>query len=138
MSFEDSWGSATYNIFWYAKFAVPVVAATLAFFLRHKAVMLLLLAMAAPMTYALSVNAIRTKWEVRFEAAKTEREKAIVASSDGANLVAGAMFIAPFEAIVYNAMAFGVAAGMLGLRQNRERSRVGGSAGSGSAPGAHP
>jgi hypothetical protein len=117
MSFEDAWYGATYNVFWYVKFLIPVIAAILAMILRLRWMMVLLLLVAIPMTYAVSVGAITRKWDLRFQAAKTDNEKSSVAASDGANLVFGAMFIGPFEALVYNAITFGIAAAVVAARK---------------------
>jgi hypothetical protein len=38
MSFEDAWYAATYNLFWFMKFLIPVIAALLAMLFRSRRV----------------------------------------------------------------------------------------------------
>ena len=129
MSFEEAWYAATYNMYWYMTFCIPLIAASLAVvlaaFLRSRWAFLLLLFIAIPSTYFASVNAITRKWDLRLEAAKTESEMSRVAGNDGANLVAGALIIAPFEAVFYNAIAFGVAGVVFSSRKTKEKSPIG-------------
>jgi hypothetical protein len=110
MSFAAAWYASTYNIFWFMKYLVPIVAAALSTIFKSRSLTRILFFASIFITYFVAVNAITTKWELRRRAATTQKQYESVAARDGANLAAAGFIIGPFEAVLYNSIAFGISA----------------------------
>lgn len=99
--------AARFNIYWYLSLAVRLVVMAVATYWRRKPLLWAGVAVSLVATYLLCNAAVQTKWQTRWEIAKTEEERRY-ATADGANLVFTALFIGPFEAILYTTV-WGVA-----------------------------
>lgn len=110
MSFAAAWYASTYNIFWFMKFLVPIIAAALSTTFKLPSLTRSLFLTSVVITYFVAVSTITTKWELRSRAVTTQKEFDIVAKRDGANLAAAGVIIGPFEAVLYNSISFGFAA----------------------------
>ena len=95
--------AARFNIFWYLSLVAPLVIMLAATYWRRKSVLWLGACVSVVATYLLCNAAVQTKWQTRFEIAKTEEEKNY-ATTDGANLVFTAFIIGPFESILYTSL----------------------------------
>jgi hypothetical protein len=92
--------SARYNVWWYLSFIVPALIMIAGTYRRNRVILVIAVIISLFTTYALCNLSVRKKWHKRYEIAKTQEEMDY-ATTDGANLVFTAIFIGPFEAILY-------------------------------------
>jgi len=92
-----------FNIYWYLSFIVPAVVMLFFTFWRNKKLFIFATIISLVATYTLCNISVEEKWNARYEIAKTDKEREY-AMADGANLVFTALFISPFEAILYTSI----------------------------------
>lgn len=92
--------AARYNLFWYLSLIAPAVIMLFFTSMRKKNLMIIGVIISLITTYSLCNLSVEKKWKTRNEIAKTEQERAY-ATADSANLVFTAIFIGPFESILY-------------------------------------
>jgi len=92
--------AARYNLWWYLSFLVPALIMITGTFWNKRNILIIAIILSLVATYTLCNISVREKWKVRYEIAKTSKELDY-SSADGANLVFTAIFIGPFEAILY-------------------------------------
>ena len=92
--------AAKYNLWWYLSFIVPALIMLFGTFWNKRYLLVIAVILSLVSTYVISNISVREKWEQRYEMAKTS-EELDYASADGANLVFTAIYIGPFEAILY-------------------------------------
>lgn len=95
--------AARFNVYWYLSFAVPLIVMAVATYRRKKSLLWVGVVASLVATYMLCNLAVQTKWETRWEIAKTKEEREY-ATADGANLVFTAFVFAPLEALLYTAV----------------------------------
>jgi hypothetical protein len=92
--------AARYNLWWYQSFFVPAFIMLVGTFWNKRYILIISIILSLVSTYMLCNISVREKWKVRYEIAKTSEELGY-AYADGANLVFTAIFIGPFESILY-------------------------------------
>ena len=92
--------AARFNVYWYLSLAIPFLLMIVVTYWRKKSILWSGVAVSLVATYLLCNAAVQTKWQTRWEIAKTEKEQRY-ATADGANLVFTAFIIGPFEAVLY-------------------------------------
>ena len=95
--------AARFNVYWYLSFIVPAALMLTFTFSRSKKLLFLGVIISLIATYSLCNISVQEKWKVRNEIAQTNMERKY-ATVDGANLVFSALFIGPFEAIIYTSI----------------------------------
>ena len=101
--FMEAMEAARFNVYWYLSLVVPFFIMAAATYWRKKSILWTGVVVSLLATYALCNLAVQTKWQTRWEIAKTEEEQRY-AAADGANLVFTAFIIGPFEAILYTSV----------------------------------
>jgi|SRR5215831_6665641 len=113
--------AARFNVYWYLSLVVPAIIMLGVSCWRRKPILWLGIVVSLVATYLLCNAAIQTKWRIRNEIARTDEEREY-ATTDGANLVFTALFIGPFEAILYTSI-WGVVGWKI-LPRKRKRDEV--------------
>ena len=98
--FMEEMIAVRYNLWWYLSLFVPALIMLTGTFWNKRYLLIIAIIFSLVSTYTLCNISVREKWKVRYEIAKTSKELDY-ASADGANLVFTAIFIGPFEAILY-------------------------------------
>jgi len=96
----ESMIGARYNLWWYLSIIVPAMVMVIGTFWHKRYILIIAIILSLFATYTLCNIAVREKWKERLELAQTVAELEY-ATADGANLVFTAIFIGPFEAILY-------------------------------------
>lgn len=118
----DEMIAARYNLWWYLSLFVPTLIMLFGTFWNKRYILVVSIVLSLVSTYMLCNISVREKWKERLEIAKTS-EGLEYASADGANLVFTAIFIGPFEAILYT-IIWGVV-GRFGWKKLKAKRKIG-------------
>jgi len=91
---------ARYNIYWYLTIVLPAVIMFISSRNKNPKIFILGSLISIFLTTTISMLSIDNKWSIRISQAQTDSQMK-EATADGANMLFGYIFIAPFEAFFY-------------------------------------